>query len=311
MFKRSAMFFGRGPFNLKATELKNPKQIIIAKSLASEILDHNMIQTTTAKAKFINSHFYKFVDKVLKYEESSGNQELQNKYKTEAKDLLSGRLNDSTKRDELFSKALLMANKWKNRVGGKHIKKIEFLKLSQLEPAHHDAHPVTFIELRDLPLFVEDTDKPTYGNLTLWLALESLFNEQQYSKHSKGQLFATIRDYLKNSTTEEKEHFFDVELKKARKVIQTKKFNEQQSLIGNEDVAEDSLSKEESKAPEFKYVESEDKELYSNIKKEYQEYDRAIIQREKKHMNHSIEHLGEVNMEARVHGVKVMKNCEY
>ena len=78
------MFFGRGPFNLKATELKNPKQIIIAKSLASEILDHNMIQTTTAKAKFINSHFYKFVDKVLKYEESSGNQELQNKYKTEA-----------------------------------------------------------------------------------------------------------------------------------------------------------------------------------------------------------------------------------
>ncbi len=38
------MFFGRGPFNLKATELKNPKQIIIAKSLASEILDHNMIQ---------------------------------------------------------------------------------------------------------------------------------------------------------------------------------------------------------------------------------------------------------------------------
>ena len=98
------MFFGRGPFNLKATELKNPKQIIIAKSLASEILDHNMIQTTTAKAKFINSHFYKFVDKVLKYEESSGNQELQNKYKTEAKDLLSGRLNDSTKEMSYFPK---------------------------------------------------------------------------------------------------------------------------------------------------------------------------------------------------------------
>ncbi|CAI8497065.1 unnamed protein product [Hanseniaspora opuntiae] len=309
MFKRSAMFFGRGPFNLKTAELTNPKQIIIAKSLASEVLEHNMIQTTTAKAKFINSHFYKFVDKVIKYKESTGNAELQQIYEKEAKALLSGRLEDNIKTNEIFSKALLLANKWKARIGENNIKKTEFLKLSQLEPAHHDAHPVTFIELRDLPLFVDNSNTPTYGNLTLWLALESLLSDSAYTKFSETQIYATLRDYLKNSSPEEVNHFFDVEIKKAREVIHRKKFDEQK-LANKEVIIEDELDDSQPEE-DFKYIEAEDKDYYSKIKHRYDILNNAVIKRQQQHMNHSVEHLGEINLEARAHGVKVLKNCEY
>lgn len=309
MFKRSAMFFGRGPFNLKAAELTNPKQIIIAKSLASEVLEHNMIQTTTAKAKFINSHFYKFVDKVIKYKESTGNAELQQKYENEAKALLSGRLKDNIKTNEIFSKALLLANKWKARIGENNIKKTEFLKLSQLEPARHDAHPVTFIELRDLPLFVDNSNKPTYGNLTLWLALESLLSDSSYTKFSESQIYATLRDYLKNSTPEEVNNFFEVEIKKAREVIHRKKF-EEQKLANKQVIIENELDDSQPEE-EFKYKEAEDKDYYLKIKHRYDVLNNAAIKRQQQHMNHSVEHLGEVNLEARTHGVKVLRNCEY
>ncbi|KAL6933043.1 hypothetical protein ACO0R3_002137 [Hanseniaspora guilliermondii] len=308
MFKRSAMFLGRGPFNHTSTELKNPKQIIIAKSLATEILEHNMIQTTTAKAKFINSHFYKFVDKVIKYKESTGNTELQKKYENEAKALLSGKLQDNSKNNEIFSKALSLANKWKSRIGENNIKKTEFLKLSHLEPAYHDAHPVTFIELRDLPLFVDNSTTPTYGNLTLWMALESLLSDSSYTKFSENQVFATLIEYLKNSTPEEVDHFFNVDLKKAREIIHKKKF-EEQKLANKKIIIEDELDKPQ--IEEFKYKEVEDEDYYSSIKRKYHLRKNAAIRKEMQRMNHSIEHLGDVNLEARPHGVKVLKNCEY
>lgn len=310
MFKRSALSFGRGPFNHTAGELTNPKQIIIAKSLATEILDHNMIQTTTAKAKFINSHFHKYVDKVLKYKSAEGDEELQLKYKNEAKNLLSGRVDELNKRDELFAKSLELADKWKSRIGDKHIRTVKFLKLSHLEPAKHDAHPVTFIELMDLPLFVKDTDKPTYGNLSLWLALECLLGDSEFKNYSKSDNMRILRDFLKNLSPEEKQHFFEVDLKKVKKLLQKKKFfDEHGRLVAPKKEEDDDDLKEETDENEIKleadHISKKDEALFSSIRKQYNAYNKRQNIKEKSVS--PLEGLGEINMNSRAHGVKVMK----
>lgn len=305
MFKRSAFTYGRGVFANKADVLKNPKQDILFRSLNKELLEHHMVITTGAKAKFINSHFYKIVNKVKEYKNVEKGSERQKALILEAKSLLIGNNNDDALKTELLKKVEALMARWSKRIT-ENTKTDRFLNISRLEPRKYDASPMCLVELKDLPLFNE-LDLPTYGNLYIWLTLEGLMNPKIDTVQKKS-LFTELYDYMKTLSEEERTSFFEKDLIKVRKHLAKRDFDATNEINGaNKEAAEDDETK---LSEEFTFDSSAYTELNSKLEADYNHFVKAMKKKEASKPKADVRDLGKVNKNARSN-LSVISNFDY
>ncbi|KAL6926385.1 hypothetical protein ACO0SA_003346 [Hanseniaspora valbyensis] len=308
MFKRSAFTYGRGVFANTTDVLKNPKQDILFRSLNKELIEHNMIITTGAKAKFINSHFYKIVNKVNEYKKAAKGSEEQKKLILEAKNLLIGNNDDSALKQELLNKVETLLTRWSKRMT-ENIKSDRFLNVSRLEPRKYDAAPMCLVELKDLPLFNE-SDLPTYGNLYIWMTLEGLINGKA-DKIQKRVLFKDLHDYLHTMNKTQQAEFFEKDLMKVREYLARRDFEasaeKSTSEIKSDDINEDIDAEEDNS---FKFDSSLYTEANNELETEYNNFVHEMKKKASQKPKANIKDLGKVNVYVRPH-LNIVSNFEY
>lgn len=305
MFKRSAFTYGRGVFANTADVLKNPKQDILFRSLNKELLEHNMIITTAAKAKFINSHFYKIVKKVNEYKNAEPGTEEQQKLISEAKDLLIG--NSEVPKDHYLQKVETLLSRWSKRITA-DIKSDRFLSVSKLEPRKYDAAPMCLVELKDLPLFDQQSN-PTYGNLYIWMVLEGLINNKA-DKAQKKQLFKELHDYLSTMSETEQISFFENDLMKVRELIAKRNFDAtaQTNIKKQESIDEDDNDTEN--VDVFNFDSSLYTESNKKLENEYKKFVKNMERQEAQKPKADIKDLGKLNESSRSK-LNIISNVEY
>ncbi|XBW37635.1 hypothetical protein QEN19_003217 [Hanseniaspora menglaensis] len=305
MFKRSAFTYGRGVFANTADVLKNPKQDILFKSLNKELLEHNMIITTGAKAKFINSHFYKIVNKVNEYKKAEKGSDEQKRLVLEAKNLLIGNEDTDAAKQQLLNKVESLLVRWSKRITS-DIKSDRFLNVSKLEPRKYDAAPMCLVELKDLPLFNE-LEHPTYGNLYIWMTLEGLINDKA-DKTQKKVLFKELYDYLSTMNNAEETVFFQNDLMKVREYLAKRDFDAKiETQVTKEDENDDV---DAGKNTAFEFDSSVYNEANNKLFTEYTSFVKNMKKKEALKPKADVNDLGKLNTSARSN-VNIISNFEY
>lgn len=262
-----------------------------------------MIITTGAKAKFINSHFYKIVNKVNEYKTMENGSERQKALILEAKSLLIGNNNDDALKTELLEKIEALMCRWSKRIT-ENTKTDRFLNVSRLEPRKYDASPMCLVELKDLPLFNE-LDLPTYGNLYIWLTLEGLMNPK-IDNAQKKSLFLELYDYMKTLSEDERTSFFEKDLIKVRKYLAQRDFD-----AANESKAASQQEDDETKpSDEFTFDSSAFTELNNKLEVDYNHFVKAMKKKETSKPKADINDLGKVNKNARSN-LTIISNFDY